>query len=205
MLLLQKRKLLGNMYKKRIIFFTLFFCFIVSNFFALSANAYQTALITYPENNKNWKQIYFGKQYDEVISQWIPSYSYNNDWGESVVFHSYNWAKGNSCYKFMLNLLASVESKNKTMKRQIIKDDPVDSVAIWCVNKNAAMPAQCEILRVTSAYEGLVSIHYINKNPQYFMDYQKDMWLSIVRNVRIYYSYFRWDRVTGKETSVQLQ
>ena len=91
------------------------------------------------------------------------------------------------------------------MKRQILKDSGVDSIAIWCVNKNAAMPAQCEILRVTSGYEGLISIHYINKNPQYFMTYQKDPWLKIIRDVRIYYSYFRWDRVTGKETSIQLQ
>ncbi len=203
--MLQKKNLLGNTFRK--IFSLKFFaiCFFVINFLAQAGNSYQTALITYPENNKNWKQIYFQTQYDETISQWIPSYSQNNNWGESVVFHSYRWAKGNSCYKFMLNLLANVESRNKTMKRQIIKDDFVDSVAIWCADKNSAMPAQCEIVRVTSAYEGLVSIHYINKNPKYFLDYQKDMWLSIIRNIRIYYSYFRWDRVTGKETSVQLQ
>lgn len=205
MLLLQKKKQPGNTYKVKTCVLTAFLCFLVLNFFAQSANSYQTALITYPENNKNWKQVYFGKQYDEAISQWIPAYSYNNDWSESVVFHSYNWAKGNSCYKFMLNLLASVESKNKTMTRQIIKDDFVDSIAIWCAKKNTAMPAQCEIVRVTAGYEGLISIHYINKDPQYFMNYQKDTWLSIVRNVRIYYSHFRWDRVTGKETSVQLQ
>lgn len=201
MLLLQKKNPRGNTFK--LIAFLV--CFLVLNLFAQAGNCYQTALITYPENNKNWKQIYFGKQDQEAISQWIPAYSYSNDWTESVVFHSYNWAKGNSCYKFMLNLLANVESRNPSMKRQIIKDDFVDSVAIWCVDKNPSMPAQCEIVRVTSAYEGLISIHYINKNPKYFMDYQKDMWLSIVRKVRIYYSYFRWDRVTGKETSVQLQ
>ena len=57
--------------------------------FSSAANAYETALITYPEYNKNWKQVYFGKQDDEVISQWIPSYSYTNDWVESVVFHAY--------------------------------------------------------------------------------------------------------------------
>lgn len=200
-MLLQKKKQPGNMSKTKLILF----CFFVLNFFAQAANCYQTALITYPEYNKNWKQVYFGKQYDEAISQWIPAYSNNNDWGESVVFHAYNWAKGNSCYKFMLNLLAGVESKNKTMKQQIIKDKFEDSVAIWCVDKTSSMQAQCEIVRVTSAYEGLVSIHYINKNPQYFKDYQQDNWLKIIRNVRIYYSHFRWDRVQNKETSVQLQ
>lgn|SRR5574344_318310 len=174
------------------------------NMFSLCANAYETALITYPEYNKNWKQIYFGKQDNEVISQWIPSYSDKKDWTESTVFHSYKWAKGNNCYKFMSNLLASVESRNKTMRTQFIKEKPEDSVAIWCVNKNANMAAQCEILRVTSSYEGIISIHYINKNVSDFT-YQRDSWLSIIRNVRIYYSYFRWDRVTGKETSVQLQ
>ena len=203
MLLLHKKNLRGNTYKK--LFLLPFFICLLMNFFSQTAGAYQTALITYPENNKNWKQVYFGKQYDETISQWIPSYSYPKDWSESVVFHSYNWAKGNSCYKFMMNLLANVVSQNNTVRYQIIKDSGVDSIAIWCANKNAVMPAQCEILRVTSGYEGLVSIHYINKNPQYFMNYQKDMWLKIIQDVRIYYSYFRWDRVTGKETSVQLQ
>ena len=193
------------MYRKIFSLKLIVLCFLCLNFLAQSGICYQTALITYPENNKNWKQIYFGKQYGETISQWIPSYSYPNNWGESVVFHSYNWAKGDSCYKFLLNLLSAVEGKNKTMKRQILKDAFVDSVAIWCADKNASMPAQCEIVRVTAGYEGLISIHYINKNPQYFMNYQKDMWLDIIRNVRIYYSYFRWDRVTGKETSVQLQ
>ena len=204
MLLLQKKNRHGNTFKKSGLISILLVCLLI-NFFAQTACAYQTALITYPENNKNWKQIYFGKQYDEVLSQWIPSYSYPKDWTESVVFHSYNWAKGNSCYKFLLNLLSNVAAQNNTMTRQIIKDDYVDSVAIWCVNKNKVMPAQCEIVRVTAGYEGLVSIHYINKNPQYFLNYQKDTWLSIIRNIRIYYSYFRWDRVTGKETSVQLQ
>ncbi len=170
-----------------------------------SAFAYQTALITYPDYNKNWKQVYFGKQNSETISQWIPSYEYSNNWSESVVFHSYNWAKGNNCYKFMSNLLANVGSQNNTMQSWIIKDKPEDSVAIWCAKKTKTMAAQCEILRVTSAYEGLVSIHYINKNPDAFLKYQQEPWLKIVRDVRIYYSYFRWDRVTGKETSVQLQ
>lgn len=193
------------MFKKFFKFKFISISFILLNLFAQMGICYQTALITYPEYNKNWKEIYFGKQDKEVISQWIPSYSQNNDWAESVVFHAYNWAKGNSCYRMMMNLLTTIESQNNTMRSLIIKDDYVDSVALWCVEKTDTMPAQCEILRVTSAYEGLVSIHYINKNPEYFMNYQKDTWLSIIRNIRIYYSHFRWDRVLGKEKAVQLQ
>lgn len=173
--------------------------------FSGGAYAYQTALITYPDYNKNWKQVYFGKQNNEAISQWIPAYEESNNWTESVVFHSYNWAKGNNCYKFMSNLLANVESQNKTFQSWIVKERPEDSIAIWCTQKTSAMAAQCEILRVTSAYEGLVSLHYINKKPDVFLKYQQEPWLKIIRDVRIYYSYFRWDRVTGKETSVQLQ
>lgn len=204
-LLLQKKKPLGNMSKPNFFKTIFIICVFLLNFAATAAYCYETALIVYPENNKNWKNIYFAKKDDETITRWIPSYSYKNDWVESTVFHSYRWAKGNSCYKFMLNLLAGVESRNKTMKTKIIKDSSVDSVAIWCVDKTPAMNAQCEILRVTSSYEGLISIHYINKNPKYFLQYQQDDWLSRVRNIRIYYSYFRWDRVTGKETSIQLQ
>ncbi len=198
---LQKKNKLGNMSKLKIVVFLILFISV----FASSANAYETALITYPDYNKNWKQVYHAKQYDEVLSQWIPSYEDSKKWTESVVFHSYKWAKGNSSYRFMSNLLTNVANRNPSMRRQIIKDRAEDSVAVWCVDKNKNMEAQCEILRVTSSYEGLVSIHYINKNPQAFMQYQKDNWLPIIRNVRIYYSYFRWDRVNGKETSIQLQ
>ena len=202
---MQTRNLRGIMFKLKKIQITLLTLMIFCLFNAQKAECYQTALITYPENNKNWKQIFFKKQDNETISQWLPSYSYSNDWSESVVFHSYNWAKGNSCYKFLLNLLTSVESRNPSMTTKIIKDDAVDSIAVWCAKDTKTMPAQCEILRVTSGYEGLISIHYINKNPEYFLNYQHDLWLNIIKNVRIYYSHFRWDRITGKETSVQLQ
>ena len=92
------------MFKKIFKFKFIAISFVILNLFAQFGLCYQTALITYPENNKNWKQVYFGKQDKEVISQWIPSYSQNNDWAESVVFHAYNWAKGNSCYRMMMNL-----------------------------------------------------------------------------------------------------
>lgn len=174
------------------------------NLLSQCAYSYQTALITYPEYNKKWKQVYIGRQNDEVISQWVPYYSDRNNWNESVVFHAYNWAKGASSYKFMFNLLNNVSAKNNTMQSKIIKDDNKDAIAMWCVNKNSVMNAQCEILRVTSAYEGTISIHYINKNKQNFIAQQKE-WLDIIKNVRIYYSYYRWDRVMGKETSVNLQ
>ncbi len=193
------KNLPGCMYKLILVLLSVF----VINFFAQAGSCYQTALITYPEYNKNWKQVYYGKQNQEVISQWIPSYSYTNDWMESVVFHSYNYAKGNSCYKFMMTLINNVASRNKTLKYQVLKDNFEDSVAIWCAEKNSSMAAQCEIIRVTAGYEGLLSIHYINKNKDNFL-YQKDAWLKIVRNVRIYYSYFRWDRVMQKATSVPL-
>ena len=209
MLLLQKKDQLGITFKSNFvqtIVLAIFLCCTILNFSAKSAEAYQTALVNCPENHKNWVQVYFGKQYGEVISQWIPAYSDKSDWTESMVFHSYNWAKGNSCYKFMLNLLNTVESRNKTMRQQIIKKDPVDSIAIWCAEKTPSMPAQCEIVRVTAGYEGLISIHYINKNPrQYFLDYQKDMWLNVVKDVRIFYSHYRWNKTMGKATSVQLQ
>lgn len=196
------KNLLGSMFKLK----NAVLCFVVillMNIAAPLVNAYQTALITYPEYNKNWKKAYYGKQGDEAISQWVPSFSNKDNWGESVVFHSYNYAKGNSCYKFMMNLINSVESRNKTMKTQILKDNFEDSVAIWCVDKTKSMSAQCEIVRVTSGYEGLISIHYINKDKENFLS-QQETWLNIVKNVRIYYSYYRWDRVMQKETSVEL-
>ena len=99
----------GNIFK---LLQSCIFVTIIVIFFAQSANAYQTALITYPDYNKNWKQIYFGRQDDETISQWIPSYEYQNNWTESVVFHSYNWAKGGNCYRFMSNLLSNVSPQN---------------------------------------------------------------------------------------------
>ena len=185
------------------LFRIVFSAFFVLNILASDVCAYESVIIKYPE--QTWVSIYYQKERDETIAQFIPPYEYRNNWNQSLVFHSYKWAKGNSSYRFLSNLLANVMNRNPSMRSRILKDRAEDSVAIWCAEKNQNMEAQCEILRVTSSYEGLVAIHYINKNPKAFNEYQMENWLPIIRNVRIYYSYFRWDRVNGKETSIQLQ
>lgn len=169
----------------------------IINCFAYDAKSYETVIIKYPD--KPWVSIFYQKQADETIAQLIPPYDYRDNWGESTVFHAYRWAKGSSCKNFMNNLMGNVYSQNKNVRTQVVKNDYNDAITMWCSEK----PSQCEIVRVTRSYEGLISMHYINRDVQNFI-YKRDMWLNIIRDAKIYYSYYRWDRVLSKASTIEL-
>ena len=171
------------------------------NIFALNADAYESVIVKYPE--QTWVSIYYQKESDETIAQFIPPYDYRNNWRQSLVFHSYKWAKGQSCSSFMNNLLANVSMQNDKMRVQMVKDNINDSIVMWCAPKNKYMSEQCEILRVTRGHEGLISIHYINRNMEDFT-LRKNQWLNVIRDVKVYYSDYRWDRVLSKASVYEL-
>ena len=175
--------------------------FFVLNLFALNAGAYESVIIKYPE--RTWVSIYYQKESDETIAQFIPPYESSNNWNQSLVFHSYKWAKGQSCSSFLNNLLANVSMQNNKMRIQPVKDNINDSIVMWCAPKNKYMSEQCEILRVTRGHEGLISMHYINRNMEDF-SLRKDQWLNVIRDVKVYYSYYRWDRVLSKASVYEL-
>jgi len=181
----------------------LFISLIISVFFAQIVLAYQTVLVDFPPG-QGWHPTYYGEQGDEVILQYAPVGQEAQNWTKSVVFHSYkNPDLYNDAARFMNQTTSQMELKNPSQMYKIIKSTEADSIATRCIKKNASTPSQCEIYRTSLSYEGLITMHYINKNTQDFKS-SYSYWLQIMRDIRIYYSYYRDDRILDKATIFEL-
>lgn len=176
---------------------------IISLFISSAVFAYQTVLIDFPPN-QGWHSVYYEAQGGETILQYVPiGQSYQN-WDKSVIFHSYkNLVWTDSAAKLMDKLTQQMERENSSQFYFYKKYNDADSIATRCVQKNAKTPTQCEIFRVSKGFESLISMHYINKDTQ---DYKNtyNLWYQIMKNIRIYYSYYMDDRILDKATSFEL-
>lgn len=165
--------------------------------------AYQTVLIDFPQN-QGWHPVCYDTQGDETILQYVPVGQNEQSWVRAVIFHSYkNLSWTNSAAKFMDRITQQMELKNPTQSYRYTKYTDADSIATRCVKKTSSMAAQCEIYRVSQSFEGLISMHYINRNISDFKN-SYDMWYQIMQNVRIYYSYYMDDRILDKATSFEM-
>lgn len=176
---------------------------LISLVFSPAAFAYETVLVDFPPN-QGWHADYYETQGSETILQYVPIGQTYDNWTKSVVFHSYkNLSWTNSAAQFIDRNTYAMEVKNPSQKYRYTKYTEADSIAVRCVEKNAYMPRQCEIYRVSKSHQGLISMHYINKNVS---DYKHtyDMWYQIIKDIRIYYSYYREDRILDKATSFEL-
>lgn len=176
---------------------------IISLFFAQGAFAYQTVLIDFPDN-QGWHDVYYAKQNDETILQYVPAGQTAQNWTKTIIFHSYkNLSWTDSAGEFMDRRTSEMEYQNSSQAYKYTKYTEADSISSRCIQKNAIMPTQGEIYRVSKSFEGLISMHYINKN---ISDYKNtyNLWYQIMKNIRIYYSYYREDRVLDKATSFEL-
>jgi len=176
---------------------------IISLFVVQSAIAYETVLVDFPEN-QGWHAVYYGTQGTEAILQYVPIGQTYENWNKSVIFHSYkNLSWTDSAAAFMDSQTTGMEAKNHTQNYRYTKYTEMDSIATRCVQGNSLIPTQCEIYRVSKSYEGLISMHYINKNVS---DYKSslDLWYEIIKDIRIYYSYYRDDRILDKATTFEM-
>lgn len=165
--------------------------------------AYETVLVDFPQN-QGWHAAFYGSRSGETILQYVPAGQTKDNWTKTVVFHSYkdlSWTD-NAAF-FLDKTTADMEARNSTQLYKNTKHTEADSIAVRCVEKNAQIPRQCEIYRVSKSYEGLISMHYINKNIQDYKD-TYNQWYQIIKNVRIYYSYYMDDRIMDKATSFEL-
>lgn len=62
---------------------------------------------------------------------------------------------------------------------------------------------QCEFFRVTRGYEGIVTIHYMNKNKEDFME-NYNQWYNIIKRAKLYNSYYRDERMLDKAEYFEL-
>lgn len=165
--------------------------------------AYETVLIDFPDN-QGWHEVYYQTQGNESILQYVPGGQSYDSWSRTLVFHSYKNPDGaNNAAGFIDRATMQMEAKNSTQLYRYTKYNDMDSIAVRCIEKNQFMPKQCEIFRVSQSFEGLISMHYINKNAQDFKN-TYNYWYDIVKNIRIYRSYYRDDRIMDKATSFEL-
>ncbi len=187
------KKIFGKLFKNIFILFFITLCF------QNAANSYETVLIDFP--NSGWHRVFYEDRVKEAIVQYVPAGQTKTNYIETVIFHSYKWEyssniSAQSILKYQLNQTAL---RYRDIELTYLKDDPMDTIAVWC-SKSAS---QCEILRAAQGYEGIITMHYINNNPQYFQSISPN-WINIMRKVRIYYSYYRWDAIMNKSSTVQL-
>ncbi len=165
--------------------------------------AYQTVLVDFPQN-QGWHSVYYGTSPNEAILQYVPIGDTYENWHKSVIFHSYkNLTWTNSSAQLMDKLTQQMELQNPTQMYRYLKYSEEDSLATRCIQKNTNIGTQCEIFRATQSHEGLITMHYVNKNTADFKN-SYSMWLQIIKDVRIYYSYYMDDRILDKATSFEL-
>ena len=167
------------------------------------AHAYQTVLIDFPPKDR-WHVVYNQTQGNETILQYVPQNESYQRWTRTIIFHSYRDPRFNrNAYNFLYSLTSRLESMNSTGMFRFLKNSYEDSIATRCVEGNSNIARQCEIFRVTQSQEGILSIHYINRNVDNFK-YTYNQWYKIIKDIKTYYSHFRYDRIMSKSTSFEI-
>jgi hypothetical protein len=168
-----------------------------------SAIAYETVVVDFPVK-EGWHSVYYQSIGKESILQYVPKGQSYSKWTRTIIFHSYKDGRiERDAGRFMNTTTSQMEAQNSSAGYKYIKNTPEDSMAIRCTNRTAIAPAQCEIYKIMLSHEGIMTMHYINKNKQdYVNTYNK--WYNIIKNIRIYYSYYRTDRVMDKATYFEM-
>ena len=71
------------------------------------------------------------------------------------------------------------------------------------VQKISAKYRPNEFFRVTRGYEGIVTIHYMNKDKDDFME-NYNQWYNIIKRAKLYNSYYRDERMLDKAEYFEL-
>lgn len=168
---------------------------------ALTALAYETIIIKFPDKEL-WVKAYYKKVNNEAILQYVPNGQSSNNWNRTVVVHSYK----NSNYPiniFLNNNMARMKKINPTAQYKTLRLTAYDAIAGRCTDDYGNVKGQCEFLRATKGYEGIVTIHYMNKDKENFMD-EYSKWYNIIKKARLYNSYYRDERMLDKAEYFEL-
>lgn len=178
--------------------------FLTSIFFLLSSLcvfAYETIIIKFPEREL-WVKAYYKKVGDEAILQYVPKGQSSNNWRQSVVVHSYK----HSTYPlsvFIANSTAKLLKTNPTAPYKTVRYTADDVIVGRCTENYGRVEAQCEFFKAFRSHEGIMTVHYMNKNKQDFMT-NYNQWYNIVKKSKSYYSYYRDERIMDKSEYFEL-
>ena len=163
--------------------------------------AYETVIIKYPDGEL-WLRAFYRKYGDEALLQYLPKNETRENWTRSIFVHSYN----ESSYPvnvFIANNLALMEKANPTSRYKYLKLADNDAIATRCTENYKHIKAQCEFFRVTRAHNGIISLHYVNRDK---FDFNKNytQWYEIIKRAKYYNTYYRGDRTLDKSEYFEL-
>ena len=163
--------------------------------------AYETVIIKYPDGEL-WQKGYYKKIGAEAILQYVPAGQTSKNWNRSIIVHSY-YDSALPVNIFIANDLARMMKTNPTGKYKYLKLSPVDSIAGRCTDDYKNVKGQCEFYRVSRAHEGIVSLHYINRDKDDFMKNYKQRF-EIIKKAKFLNTYYRNDRILNKSEYFEL-
>lgn len=163
--------------------------------------AYETVIIKYPAG-EIWEKAYYKKIGLEAILQYVPKGQTHKNWTRSIIIHSYD-ESGYPVNVFISNDLLRMTKTNPTSQYKYLKHTDVDSIAGRCTNDYKNIKGQCEFYRVTRAHGGIITLHYINRDKQDFINNYKQ-WYEIVKKAKFLNTYWRNERTLNKSEYFEL-
>ncbi len=168
---------------------------------SLSVYAYETIIIKYPDGEL-WTKAYYKKAGAEAILQYVPKGQTRDSWTRTIVVHSY-YESAFPVNNFIAGELLRMTKINPTGRYKYLKLTPVDSIAGRCTEDYKNVKSQCEFYRVSRAHEGIVSVHYINRNKRDFLENYR-VWYDIIRKAKFLNTYWRNERMLNKSEYFEL-
>ncbi len=167
----------------------------------LGVFAYETVIIKYPEGEL-WNKSYYKKVGNEAILQYLPAGETPQDWKRSIVVHSY-YDTAMPINYFINTELLRMKKVNPNGNYRYLKITPVDSMATRCTEDYKDIKGQCEFYRVTNAHNGIISLHYINRDKEDFKENYRQ-WYDIIKRAKFYNTYYRDERTLDKSEYFEL-
>ena len=166
--------------------------------------AYETVALKYPDN-RGWHRSNYITGKTETIAQYTPGGQGATNFKEAVVYHSYKIKNpdARNAATLLKKKLATVVKTSKGMNMKPIKSNSSNAIYRWCAEDVNGQGAQCELVRATVTHEGVITIHYINKDKNDF-DNKFNDWYDRVTKLKTYYNYYRTDHVLNKNTYFEL-
>ena len=180
---------------KKVLLFSILFLIIPICF------AYETIIIKYP-SGELWTKAYYKKVGNEAILQYVPKGQSHRDWKRTIIVHAY-YESAYPINIFISNEVLRMKKTNPTGNYRYLRLTERDSIATRCTNDYKNVKAQCEFYRASHVHNGIVSLHYINRDKEEFMDNYRE-WYNIIKKAKYYNSYYRDERTFDKSEYYEL-
>ena len=168
---------------------------------SIAVFAYETVIIKFPEN-EIWEKVYYKKIGYESILQYVPKRQTQKNWNRAIIIHAYK-DTNYPITTFLANNTAMMLKQNPTSQYKYLKLNDVDSITTRCTEDYKGIKAQCEFFRTTRAHNGVISIHYINKDKEDFKKNYKQ-WFDIISKAKFLNTYWRNERTLNKSEYFEL-